>query len=1271
MIDSNKELRCRFQRGISLTWRTAATTILILGLIGSVAAAQEGHIIKEIRVETKEGPYLFPDPILQYDENFILFQCNVTPINCEILKGYFNITTKDNGKVIHSKELNVTSGKIDNQNVIYALKKGDPLGVYIASIDLITSNTTSIPDAGAYVSLNVGQSEVPVIIKFEDLNGDGKFDEVMENGLKGWEFRVVDPQGNVATEVTGNDGKIYLRPSAIGYNYVITEDPNHEASMGWESIPTKEMDNEKYVVKEGENEFYFANRLKPASLIIAKFEDRNKNDKFDEGEGLPNREFQVTAILGPEFSKKVTTDNNGFTRAEDLVLPFKSVTGHPEEYPTQKYSIVESPRAVWMPIQTIVRELHPGEVDTVYIQNSLPGGRIIVHKYEDINGNNRYDKGEGCPAGWAITLTGLNTNLRATTNESGFAVFDVGFTSDPRTPGELPRNTYIVHEELRDGWVKLQDQKVELSPGEVKIVDFRNMLEPGIIVVQKYEDINLNGIGDAGEERMGWTFSVDGPGVRSPTATTNASGMASFVIDFASDYSNPCQPPLRTYMIHEVPKEGYVEQSDQKVELGPGELKQSRFVNRFPDVLLTIQKFFDANKNGIRDPGEDNKNKHQLSGWEFDVVYQGAKRTLTTDADGRINISLPGVLPEALCTVTENLSGKPGWVCTTSNPQQLKVSSRVPALVAEFGNNVNQLVITKFNDTNQNGAKDENEGGLPGWTFTVQGPNGFKARAGPTNADGIAVLEGLSPGDYAIAEDLVDGWINTTPNSQFVSIKSGEVNGVYFGNIKGATVEIFKFNDTNNNGRLDASENGTSGWMFVVDGPSGFNTEVGPTNERGLIVLEGMRPGDYIITESPKDRWINTTSSKQTVTLRFGDHERATFGNYYCERCHRIFEPKTPINATPDIIVSKSVSNISAEDIDGENGYVVNYNIQICPSSRGMKNISAVPTDIVIAVDNSPSINNLKVSAITGAQNLVRSIKENDNQGVTRVGLVSWSDVDNSKIEVPLENNYSTIISTVANITFAKGTQTDFQEGLNVARKAFQGVPQSVGRAKKMVFITDANDSGYHGPTEYPGSEYTIYAIVVGDNKETNAYKILDKLTKEYHGYVVSIKNQSELEVVLAQMSTAEPIVEDVHLVEVLPNYLVLLNSTATDDRGNISLNGDSRDWTTTTIEWDIGDLSDCWSTDFQAVFCWKLPADVDQSRLTSYVNYTDGESSRRTVQLPEYEIHIVRSTDASQKPQNSLLNTEAAEVKQQPGFESLLAAMVLCTMGYLYRRRS
>ncbi len=38
--------------------------------------------------------------------------------------------------------------------------------------------------------------------------------------------------------------------------------------------------------------------------------------------------------------------------------------------------------------------------------------------------------------------------------------------------------------------------------------------------------------------------------------------------------------------------------------------------------------------------------------------------------------------------------------------------SRVPALVAEFGNNVNLLVIKCLMTQNQNGAKDENDGGL-------------------------------------------------------------------------------------------------------------------------------------------------------------------------------------------------------------------------------------------------------------------------------------------------------------------------------------------------------------------------------------------------------------------------------------------------------------------------------------------------------------------------------------------------------------------------------
>jgi hypothetical protein len=55
-----------------------------------------------------------------------------------------------------------------------------------------------------------------------------------------------------------------------------------------------------------------------------------------------------------------------------------------------------------------------------------------------------------------------------------------------------------------------------------------------------------------------------------------------------------------------------------------------------------------------RDPGEDNKNKHKLSGGSSMFVYQGAKRTLTTMMMADY-ISLPGVFTRSIM----HCNGKP------------------------------------------------------------------------------------------------------------------------------------------------------------------------------------------------------------------------------------------------------------------------------------------------------------------------------------------------------------------------------------------------------------------------------------------------------------------------------------------------------------------------------------------------------------------------------------------------------------------------------------
>ena len=255
-----------------------------------------------------------------------------------------------------------------------------------------------------------------------------------------------------------------------------------------------------------------------------------------------------------------------------------------------------------------------------------------------------------------------------------------------------------------------------------------------------------------------------------------------------------------------------------------------------------------------------------------------------------------------------------------------------------------------------------------------------------------------------------------------------------------------------------------------------------------------------------------------------------------------------------------------------------------------MSNIADIPTDIVIAVDNSPSISPLNRSAIAGVQNLVEAIRTHDKLNVTRVGLVSWSDKNNSRIEVPITNNYDRIVTNASSIKFAEGKHPNYQNGLDAALDAFKKAGIAKGRDKKIVIITDADNDSYQKPVNMEYSGYAIFAVVVGDNTDTEPFKMLEALTKDHKGYVVSLNNLSGLRGIFAQMATAGSRIKNVHLAEVLPTYLVLLNSTATEDKGKIRLNGDNADSTTTTIDWDIGDLSECWSTDFREFSAGSCP---------------------------------------------------------------------------------
>ena len=562
-------------------------------------------------------------------------------------------------------------------------------------------------------------------------------------------------------------------------------------------------------------------------------------------------------------------------------------------------------------------------------------------KFNDLNGNGAKDAGEPGLPDWTITLDGTDgfgaaVNLSTTTDADG----NYSFTN-------LNPGSYLVCEQSESGWIQSYPDNsvcsgvtgaedggwsITLTSGEADTGNDFGNYQAASKSGMKFNDLNGNGAKDAGEPGLpDWTITLDGTdgfgAAVNLSTTTDADGNYSFT------NLNP-----GSYLVCEQSESGWIqsypdnsvcsgvtgaEDGGWSITLTSGEADTGNDFGNYQAASKSGTKFNDLNGNGAKDAGEPGLPDWTITLDGTDGFGAAVNLSTTTDADG--NYSFTNLNPGSYLVCEQSESG---WiqsypdnsVCSgVTGAEDGGWSITLTSGEADTGNDFGNYQAAsksgmKFNDLNGNGAKDAGEPGLPDWTITLDGTDGFGAAVNlstTTDADGNYSFTNLNPGSYLVCEQSESGWIQSYPDNSVcsgvtgaedggwsITLTSGEADtGNDFGNYQAASKSGMKFNDLNGNGAKDAGEPGLPDWTITLDGTDGFGAAVNlstTTDADGNYSFTNLNPGSYLVCEQSESGWIqsypdNSVCSGVTgaedggwsITLTSGEADTGNdFGNY-------------------------------------------------------------------------------------------------------------------------------------------------------------------------------------------------------------------------------------------------------------------------------------------------------------------------------------------------------------------------------------------------------
>lgn len=535
---------------------------------------------------------------------------------------------------------------------------------------------------------------------------------------------------------------------------------------------------------------------------------------------------------------------------------FSSVTNGDYEFDTDENGVLENIQW-WDPTEAEGKYIKPGEYTVTELippPNYMPSDEVQQIKLElDADG-------DPIPAGplvfqnlEKVGLQVVKYDRESHTRMSGvtFEIFRDG-TSIGRyetdSNGEIlltgiePGTYRAVEVDTGDGSHLLDSsyQEVELvAGGGVKPLIFFNDTKPGLKLL-KVDSTDMD------KAVPGAVFEIE--------AVDGSYGPQQFTTD-ANGEIDLSDLPTGSYVVTELACDGYVIDDAQRIiHLRANDTAEFVFTNTPKPGFKLIKTSADGSR---------------LEGVTFRIAkIEDGSRYLdrTTDENGEILVTNlePGVYSvQEISTLPDHLLDETEYHVELS-----------PGKTAEL-----RLTNDKRPSLTIHKSDADTDEPVAGAVFTVKAADGSTVTEVTTGLDGTATLENLLPIVYEVIEkDVPEPYLLDAP-SQLITLYPNRDSDIFFENHKKPTLTIRKVDSITGSPIQGAK---FQVWYGSNSTTTGELNDLGThfTNERGEIVLEGLRDGWYKVTElEPAPGFTIKEPATQEVYISGGESKVLTFEN--------------------------------------------------------------------------------------------------------------------------------------------------------------------------------------------------------------------------------------------------------------------------------------------------------------------------------------------------------------------------------------------------------